>query len=139
MRRLALIALLMFAGQAMAIGQYVDVAPKDKQEVKRVLETLATTITAANADTPAIVVMLHGEAAHYFMRANYGANKALVDQAAALAAFNIISVQVCAAWLRNNSYTSADLFPFINPVPYGADELKRLADSEGYTEFSVDL
>ena len=53
--------------------------------------------------------------------------------------FNIINVQVCSAWLSNNNYDAADLFPFISPVPYGADELERLAENEGYTEFSVDL
>ena len=139
MRRLLILSMLLVAGNALAVGHYVDVAPKDAQEVKRVLDTLAGTITAASPDTPAIVVMLHGDAAHHFMRTNYTTNKAMVDQAAALAAYNIINVQVCAAWLRNNDYTSADLFPFVNPVPYGADELQRLADDEGYTELSVDL
>ena len=139
MRRILPLILLCTTTSVMAAGQYIDVAPRSADEIKLMLDTLASTVTVANADTPPIVVMLHGDAAHHFIRANYNANKNLVDQTAALAAFNVITVQICSTWLEKNDYAAADLFPFIDPVPYGVDELTRLSEEEGYTEFSVDL
>ncbi len=139
MRKFLSIMLLCSATNALAAGQFIDVAPKNADEVKLMLDTLASTVTVANPDTPPIIVMLHGDTARHFVRANYDQNKNLVDQTAALAAFNVINVQICSAWLEMNDYATKDLFPFINPVPYGADELTRLSEEDGYTEYSVDL
>jgi intracellular sulfur oxidation DsrE/DsrF family protein len=127
------------ASNALADGQFVDIAPKNQAEVELVLNTLEASINTDLTDVPPIVMMLHGDEAHRFLRSNYNDNKNLVDQAAKLAAYNVINVQICATWMEANNYTTADLFPFISTVPYGAGELDRLAKEENYSEYSVHL
>ena len=131
---------LLAAWPAQAQGQYVDLYPKTVEDLKTILDTLEGSIEHAQQDaTPPIVVMLHGKEANRYVRGNYQANKAIVDQTAKLAAYNVIDVKICETWMRKNDYDSADLFPFVSTVPYGAAELKRLADEESYTEYSIDL
>lgn len=134
-----LLFVLVFAGTAWADGEFIDIAPKNQQEVQLVLDTLEASINNNIKDLPPIVMMLHGDEAHRFLRRNYEANKALIDQTAKLAAYNVIRVQICATWLAGNNYDSSELFPFISTVPFGAGELERLASEEGYTEYSVNL
>jgi intracellular sulfur oxidation DsrE/DsrF family protein len=122
-----------------ADGQFVDIEPKNEGEIQLVLDTLESSIGAQLTDVPPIVMMLHGDEAHRFLRSNYADNKSLVDQTAKLAAYDVIEVQICATWLLMNNYSTTDLFPFVSTVPYGAGELERLAIEEGYEEFSVDL
>ena len=137
---LGLITLVLgYAGTAWASGEYIDIAPKNQQEIQLVLDTLEASINAQVADLPPIVMMLHGDEARRFLRRNYQANKAMIDQTAKLAAHNVIKVQICATWLELNNYDSSELFPFISTVPFGAGELERLASEEGYSEFSVNL
>ena len=124
---------------AAADGQFIDIAPKTAGQIQLVLDTLDASINDNEPGRPAIVMMLHGEEAHRFLRNNYQANKALVDQAAKLAAYRVIEVQICATWMRMNGYRESDLFPFVSSVPLGAAELERLATEEGYSEFTVDL
>ena len=125
--------------RAFAEGQFIDIAPKNQTEVQLILETLESSIIAAQADLPAIVMMLHGDEAHRFLRSNYNANKTLIDQTAKLAAYNVIKVQICATWMAINNYDDNELFPFVSTVPLGSAELERLSGEEGYTEFSVNL
>ena len=124
---------------AAAEGQFVDIEPKNQSEIQLVLDTLESSIGTELTDIPPIVMMLHGDEAHRFLRANYATNKSLVDQTAKLAAYDVIKVQICATWMAMNNYSPTDLFPFVSTVPYGAGELERLANDEGYEEFSVDL
>ena len=130
---------LLFANAAWADGEFIDIAPKNQKEIQLVLDTLEASINDNIEDLPPIVMMLHGDEAHRFLKQNYEANKALIDQTAKLAAYNVIKVQICAAWLAGNNYDSSELFPFISSVPFGAGELERLASDEGYTEYSVNL
>ena len=132
-------AFLASASNALADGQFVDVAPKSKADIELVLDTLEASINTDLTDIPAIVMMLHGDEAHRFVRSNYNDNKDLVDRAAKLAAYRVIKVQICATWMEANNYSPADLFPFISTVPYGAGELDRLAKEENYSEYSVHL
>lgn len=105
-----------------------------------ILNTLEDSIPVVEAtEGSPIVVMLHGEEAHPFVRGNYQANKAIVDQTAKLAAYDVIDVKICETWMRINNYERADLFPFVGTVPYGVTELERLETEEGYTEFGVSL
>ena len=131
---------LALANGAWAEGEFVDLYPKTKDDIMTILETLEGTIETHDAlNGSPIVMMLHGKEAHRFVRGNYSANKAIVDQTAKLAAHNVIEVRICETWLRNNNYESSDLFPFVSPVPYGVAELKRLEQEEGYTEYKVSL
>ena len=140
--RMPLLSALLLLGaslHAAADGQFIDIAPKTENEIRLVLDTLDASIDRNPPGLPAIVMMLHGDEAHRFLRSNYPANKALVDQAAKLAAYRVIEVQICATWMSMNGYDESDLFPFVSSVPLGVAELERLATEEGYSEFTVDL
>lgn len=128
-----------YSSAATADGEYIDIAPKSAEQIQLVLDTLDETINNEVEGLPPIVMMLHGDEAHRFLRRNYADNKAMIDQSAKLAAYNVVKVQICATWLKSNNYDNSDLFPFVSPVPYGAAELERLASEEGYTEYSVNL
>jgi len=123
-----------------AEGAFVDLMPKSNAEVKLILETLETSINE-NSDhsLPPVVMMLHGEEAHRFVRGNYEDNKDLVDQTAKLAAYGILDVKICETWMRNNNYSATDLFPFVQGVPLGTAEIERLSSDEGYVEYSVSM
>lgn len=131
--------LLSLTTPVLAKGEFIDVAPKTRDEVQLVLDTLDASIINSNADLPPIVMMLHGDQAHRFVRSNYASNKAMVDLAAKLAAYQVVKVQICATWMRMNGYQRTDLFPFVSSVPLGSAELERLAIEEGYSEYTVDL
>lgn len=134
------VLLFALAGLASADGEYVDLYPKTIKDLRTILDTLESAIAEPKPDEHRpIVVMLHGAQAHRFVRDNYPHNKAIVDQAAKLAAYDVIDVKICETWMRQNDYDVDDLFPFVNTVPYGAGELKRLVEEEDYREFSVQL
>ena len=136
----ALIASAALAQGAWAEGQYVDLYPRTKEDIVTILDTLEGTIeTHDTLNGSPIVMMLHGPEAHRFLRDNYSANKAIVDQTAKLAAHNVIAVRICETWMHNHNYDKNDLFPFVSPVPYGVAELERLEEKEGYTEYEVSL
>ena len=140
--RLLLGALLLFNASVLHAnpGQFIDLMPKNDAEVNLILETLEAAINDNQANgLPPIVMMLHGNQAHRFVRRNYEENKSLVDQTAKLAAYGILDVKICETWMRGNNYTNQDLFPFINSVPLGSAELERLSEEEGYTEYSVSM
>ncbi len=130
---------VLLSANSYADGEFIDIAPKSEAEIQLVLDTLDKTINDSVEDLPPIVMMLHGDEAHRFLRRNYDDNKSLIDQTAKLAAYNVVKVQICATWLRSNNYDESELFPFVSTVPYGAAELERLASAEGYTEYSVNL
>lgn len=76
-----------------------------------------------------IALVLHGEEAKAFLRENYVMNKDLVDLAAKLDAFNVIDIQVCEVWMSQNHVDRDQLPAFINTVPYGPAEERRLQGS----------
>lgn len=133
-------ALLMgSSAQAHAEGQFIDIIPHSNDEIDLILETLESAIPEDNTDTTPIVMMLHGDEADRFLRGSYSKYKDVIDQTAKLAAYNVIDVKVCETWMRQNNYTKADLFPFMNTVKFARSEIKRLKREEDYSEFSVDL
>lgn len=135
------ISLMLLAQPARAdASQFIDLMPKSDAEVDLILSTLETAINDNQANgLPPIIMMLHGNQAHRFVRRNYNENKALVDQTAKLAAYGVLDVKICETWMRGNNYTNKDLFPFVNSVPLGSAELERLSDEEGYSEYSVSM
>jgi intracellular sulfur oxidation DsrE/DsrF family protein len=86
------------------------------------------------SQTRPIALVLHGEEVKAFLRENYVSNKELVDLAAKLDAFNVIDIQVCEVWMSLNQVDRDQLPAFINTVPYGPREEKRLQGS-GYIFF----
>lgn len=113
-----------------------DVAIHSTEELRTLLEKaekIANGETQYNTEEP-IAVVLHGEEIKAFVRSNYRDNKALVDLAARLDAFNVIDVKVCQRWMGANGISAGDLPPFLEPVPWGAGERKRLQQA-GYGYF----
>jgi intracellular sulfur oxidation DsrE/DsrF family protein len=96
-------------------------------------EAIANGESQYNTEEP-ISVVLHGEEIKAFVRSNYRSNKALVDLAARLDAFNIIDVKVCKRWMGANGIMASELPPFIEAVPFGIGERERLKKA-GYAYF----
>ena len=105
-------------------------------ELKQLLEQaekIANGESQYNTNEP-ISVVLHGEEIKAFVRRNYRSNKALVDLAARLDAFNIIEVKACKRWMGANGIMENELPPFVEAVPFGAGERERL-EKAGYAYF----
>ena len=81
-----------------------------------------------------VMLVLSGDEIELFKRDNYRDNKALVDLAARLDAFNIIDVKVCRHWTGQRGIELTDLPPFIEGVSSADQESKRL-ESAGYAYF----
>ena len=81
-----------------------------------------------------IAFVLHGPEVEYFSRMNYGEYKSIVDKAAQLDAFQLIDVRVCASYLREHDISPSSLPPFVEVVPYGPEEERRLK-AKGYQDF----
>lgn len=140
LRLLSLMLLPWLCSPAWADGQYIDIYPKSAAEIRIVLDAVSAQLEDQAAEPPPpIVMMLHGAEAARFLKSQYPANRDLVDQSARLSAFGLIDVQICETWLRANDHGTDELFPFINPVPFGAAELDRLRQEEAYTEYEVGL
>jgi intracellular sulfur oxidation DsrE/DsrF family protein len=105
-------------------------------ELKQLLdqaETIANGESQYNTEEP-ISVVLHGDEIKAFVHSNYHSNKALVDLAARLDAFNIIDVKVCKRWMGANGILESELPPFVEAVPFGIGERERL-EKAGYAYF----
>ena len=81
-----------------------------------------------------IKVILHGPELRVFDRKNYQEYKELVGLAARLEAFNVIDVQVCEERMIKDGILMSDLPSFIESVPFGPSEEKRLL-KRGYQYF----
>ena len=81
-----------------------------------------------------VMLVLSGDEIELFKRDNYRDNKALVDLAARLDAFNIIDVKVCRHWTGQRGIELTDLPPFIEGVSSADQENKRL-EKAGYAYF----
>jgi len=81
-----------------------------------------------------IAFVLHGPEVEYFSRDNYGEFKDIVDKAAQLDAFRVIDVRVCSTYLRLHHIAPESLPPFVEVVPYGPAEERRLR-AGGYVDF----
>jgi intracellular sulfur oxidation DsrE/DsrF family protein len=113
-----------------------NVALHTLTELKQLLdqaEAIANGESQYNTEEP-ISVVLHGDEIKAFVRSNYRSNKALVDLAARLDAFNIIDVKVCKRWMGANGIMASELPPFVDPVPFGVGERERLTKA-GYAYF----
>jgi len=85
-------------------------------------------------DFEPITVILHGPELRAFDRRNYKEYKDIVGLAARLEAFNIIDVQVCEVQMMQDGIKRSDLPAFVETVPYGPAEEKRLI-KRGYQYF----
>ncbi len=99
-----------------------------KAELGAFLMRAAQLIDKAVADPvfSPIEVILHGKEIELLLRENYLKNKQLVNQAAMLDALNVINIQVCETWMRLNQRALNQLPAFVETVPYGPAEEKKL-------------
>lgn len=136
-----LFATIVFLSEgAYADGRYIDIAPKSLAEIETVLDTLDQNLDEIPTDEyEPILMMLHGPEAARFLRSNYQQNQELVDLTAKLSGYGVLEVKICETWLRKNDHAHDELFRFVSTVPYGAGELRRLENEEGYLEYTFDL
>ncbi len=81
-----------------------------------------------------IAIVLHGPEANVFIKKNYSQYKNLVDQAAKLDAFKVVDIKICERWMGFNNIKRNQLPPFLDTVPFGPAEEKRLIKA-GYQSF----
>ncbi|MCG8611946.1 MAG: hypothetical protein MI864_15580 [Pseudomonadales bacterium] len=81
-----------------------------------------------------IAFILHGPEIGIFAKSNFQKYRSLVRQAAELDAFNVIDLKVCEYYLQKLNISPADLPPFVETVPFGPTEEKRLLN-QGYVHF----
>lgn len=85
--------------------------------------------------SPPVAFILHGVEAKALQRSKYQQNKALVDLAARLSAFQVVDIKVCETWMKGQRIDTTTLPPFIGIVPNGPKEKKRLMEEQGYVYF----
>jgi intracellular sulfur oxidation DsrE/DsrF family protein len=73
-----------------------------------------------------IALVLHGPEVEFFARPQYARYKTLVDRAQRLDAARIIEIKICQTEMKSRGLKAADIPEFIEPVPYGPDEIARL-------------
>lgn len=78
-----------------------------------------------------IALVLHGDEIKFFDKKSYKKNKKMIDKAARLDANNVIEIKICNTKLRQLGLGEKDMPSFIETVPYGPDEIKRLR-KKGY-------
>jgi intracellular sulfur oxidation DsrE/DsrF family protein len=107
--------------------------PEELSSILGRAESLLDSAEGYPSQSP-IALILHGEETRAFLKANYSTNRALVDQAARLDAYNVIDVQVCETWMRDNAVSADQLPPFVSTVPYGPAVEQQLLE-QGYDHF----
>lgn len=85
----------------------------------------------AGPNDAGIVLVLHGPEIEIFAKKNYAQFQQTVDRAARLDAGRIIEVKMCRTEMQRLGIAEEDVPAFIELVPYGPDEEKRLRRS-GY-------
>ncbi|MCA6063480.1 DsrE family protein [Thalassolituus marinus] len=106
-----------------------------EEELRTVLlraDALAANASYQNADP--VVLVLYGDEIALFARDQYRDNKALVDLAARLDAFNVVDLKVCEQWLGRSGLTTADLPSFLQPVADGNAEIQGM-QLQGFASF----
>lgn len=89
----------------------------------------------ASANIPPLAVVLHGPDVAIFLRENYAKYKNIVDLAAKLSALNVVDLSVCETRMGVLGRQKTELLPFVNTVPFGPAEERRLLNEKGYRHF----
>jgi hypothetical protein len=112
-----------------AYRYYIDISQISLADLDTLFRDLESDLGKLDGDP--LVIVLHGDEAGAFLRSNYVDNKPLVDAAALLDAHGVIDLKMCATWMRDHAVTGRDIPPFIETVPYGPEEVRRL-EKAGY-------
>lgn len=84
---------------------------------------------------PRVAFVLHGPEVRVLLRQSYRENKDLVDLAASLSALGVVEIKACETWMGGHRVDPGSLQPFVQTVPYGPAEERRLVKNEGYIRF----
>lgn len=117
---------------------YLEITPHGRGDLEALFDTLEESVAADEPQTQPVVIVLHGPEALPFIRRNYLENRAIVDQAAKLEAFDRIELRMCETWMRENGFGQDDLLPFIEPVPLAPAEVERL-EQDGYLPYDESM
>jgi len=105
-------------------------------ELTGILKRADELFSAEQLDTSEpIVFVLHGAEGRAFLRQSYAGNKDLVDLAAKLSALEVVDIRVCETWMGGQRIEASELQPFVDTVPYGPAEVKRLRGEQNYIDF----
>ncbi|WP_320824210.1 hypothetical protein [Reinekea sp.] len=115
------------------IAQIEAHTPNEVSAILHRLEVLLLSDQSFPSSAP-LALVLHGDEAGVFLRRNYQSNKALVDLAARLDAFDAVNIQICETWLRGASISKSELPAFVETIPYGPSQEKALL-KQGYEYF----
>jgi len=121
-------------GESAAGRRYVyEVSVHDPADIDGLLnriEELAPRL-APGGDTPGFALVLHGPEVEFFASRNYTRYRALVDRARKLDERGIIEVKICQTQMRLRGISDREIPAFIERVPFGPDEVRRLGQ-RGY-------
>jgi intracellular sulfur oxidation DsrE/DsrF family protein len=111
----------------------IRIRDHSKAEISTAIKRIeAVTIMAVSkGELSPVKLVLSGDELRLFLRAGYGGQQNLVDRVARLESLGVLEVKACETWMRSQGVTPTDIMPFIETVPYGPDEVKRLTE-EGY-------
>lgn len=110
-----------------------DLSVHDPQTMLLLLERLDQLAQqpSPQSQSARIALVLHGPELKYFTISNYAMHRELVNLAAKLDAFQVIEVKACNTMMRQLDMQETDMPAFIEIVPYGPDEVRRLVGT-GY-------
>jgi intracellular sulfur oxidation DsrE/DsrF family protein len=143
---LLILSLFILSVQAQLVLPAQDLSPRYLAEIKVNTATeLNELLKRAEAlfdqgdfssekDVP-VAFILHGKEAKSLFYTNYKSNKALVDLAARLSAFEVVDIKVCKVWMHGEGLSEDQLPPFVGTVSLGPREEKRLIKEQGYVYF----
>lgn len=111
----------------------IRIRDHSKSEIVSALKRLESSAPAAISlgETNPAKLVLSGEEIRWFLKSVYSSEKSLINRVATLDALGVIEVKACETWMRSQGISPGDLLPFVETVPYGPDESKRLVE-EGY-------
>ncbi|MBY4678307.1 DsrE family protein [Marinobacterium arenosum] len=109
-------------------GYLAEIRVHSPMEIEAILQRASSLVEQARDynDFEPIVFILHGSEAEVFRAANRQRYRKLIDLAAQLDAFRVIDVKVCESWMRVNNVQRSELPAFIETVPFGPSEERRL-------------
>ena len=111
----------------------IDVSVHSRKEIMALLQNTARVYHGPRPEgaQPTISLVLHGPEIQFFAIRNYDKNRDIVDLAARLEAYRHVEIKMCQTKMRQIGLTAKDIPAFIEIVPYGPDELRRLQQN-GY-------
>lgn len=117
-------------------GQLASIRAHTEDEMISLLDRASELLNSGQyfPQNAGIVFLLHGPEVDYFRKSNFNQYRSLVEKAAQLDALNVIDVQVCELYLRNNDIDRAQLPAFVETVANGPKKEKELLE-KGYRHF----